>query len=120
MTKSRYILLIVSLAAAVLLLGGGLMAKMGGGGNSFSQARLFAQVFSAVSQNYVDPVDSQEVIRGACEGMLAGLDSRGAFLSPEEVVSWRSGGQGGNAGTGTGARSCIPIATLATAWAVST
>ncbi len=47
------------------------------------QMRLFSDVFSIISENYVDDVDEVELIQGAMKGMMRSLDSYSQFLDPE-------------------------------------
>ena len=85
MKPTRTILLLLSLAVVVFLLGGGLAVKVGAGENSYRQVVVFSEILSLVMDNYVDPVDAQELLDGAYEGMLGGLDAHGAYLKPDEV-----------------------------------
>lgn len=91
MRSPRSILLLASVLVVVLLLGGGLALQVGASENSYRQAVLFAEVLSLVTENYVDPVEQRDLLLGAYEGMLGGLDPNGAFLTPEEVVEWKRG-----------------------------
>lgn len=90
--KLRHVSLFVASALIVaFLLGGGLFVRVGAAESSYRQAVLFAEVLSLVLDNYVDPVEAQRLLDGAYEGMLAGLDPNGAYLSPEELAEWKSG-----------------------------
>ena len=102
MKISRSLLLIASGLVMALLLGGGLIVKVGAAENSYRQAVLFAEILSQVLDNYVDPVEADALLEGAYDGMLSSLDPNGAFLSPEEVVAWKSrkGGLAEEAGPG--------------------
>ena len=102
MKVSRSLLLIASGLIMALLLGGGLVVKIGAGENSYRQAVLFAEILSQVLDNYVDPVEPDALLAGAYEGMLSSLDSNGAFLSPEEVVAWKSRDDGAKRAAGPG------------------
>ena len=63
--------------------------KLGAESNRYGQPVLFAEIVSLVMENYVDPVAPDKLMRGAYEGLLAGLDANGAYLTPEEVREWR-------------------------------
>lgn len=89
MQPGRLALLSVSALLMLTLVGGGFFLQVGAGESSYRQAVLFAEVLSLVMENYVDPLDSEEALRGAYEGMLSGLDPEGAFLTVEEVKAWR-------------------------------
>ena len=82
-------MLLASIGVVLLLVGGGLVVNVGAAESSYRQAVLFAEVLSQVSDNYVDPIDPTALLDGAYEGMLAGLDPNGAYLSPGEVADWK-------------------------------
>ncbi len=104
MPKSRTLLLTVSCALVVLVLVGGLGLKVGAATDgSYGGAVLFSEIFYLVMENYVDPLESGGLLVGAYEGMLGGLDARGAYLSPEEVAWWKGVGERGNADPGVDA-----------------
>lgn len=86
----RPFLLVTSAVLVLFVLGGGLAVKVGAGENSYHQALLFSEVLSLVLENYVDPVDADNLLGGAYEGMLAGLDANGAYLNPDEVAAWKA------------------------------
>jgi carboxyl-terminal processing protease len=103
MTKvSRAILLVVSGFIVVVLLGGGFALRVGAAESSFRQPARFAEILSLVLENYVDEIALEGLLEGAYEGMLGGLDPNGAFLTPEEVAEWRSGGSTATAWPGIG------------------
>jgi carboxyl-terminal processing protease len=99
MKRSRFVLLAVSAALLLLLTGGGLAVKVGATDRAYRQVVLFSEILSLVLDNYVDPVESDRLLEGAYEGMLAGLDPNGAFLTPEELEAWKRP-SAGDAGPG--------------------
>ena len=50
---------------------------------TYQKLRIFTDVLDKVQQNYVEEVDTDKLIYGAIEGMLATLDPHSAFLSPD-------------------------------------
>jgi len=48
----------------------------------------FSEVLSYAIDNYVDPVDTDKLMRGAYEGLMGGLDAHSAYLTPDEVAEW--------------------------------
>ena len=100
MRSSRSILFVVSVSLVVLLLGGGLVVKVGASESSYNEVVTFSEILSLVMDNYVDPVDPDKLLVGAYEGMLAGLDPNGAFLTPDEVAKWKSRDESETAGPG--------------------
>jgi carboxyl-terminal processing protease len=89
MRKSRSLLLFASAVMIVLLLGGGLAMRVAATESSYRQAVLFAEVLSRVLETYVDPVEVEQLLEGAYEGMLSGLDPNGAYLTAQEVSEWK-------------------------------
>jgi carboxyl-terminal processing protease len=91
MSRSRLLLLVSSLAVVLFLLGSGAALKAGAGEGTFRQMLLFSEVLSYVVDNYVDPVDTDKLLRGADVGLMGGLDAHGAYLTQAEVESWKRG-----------------------------
>ncbi len=50
---------------------------------TYKQLELFARVLSYVQNNYVEPVQEQQLIHGAIKGMLETLDPHTLFMPPE-------------------------------------
>ena len=91
MSRSRLVLLCSSLAVVVFVLGSGAALKVGVGDGSFRQMLLFSEVLSYVVDNYVDPVDADKLMHGADYGLMSGLDAHGAYLTQEDVETWKRG-----------------------------
>lgn len=51
--------------------------------NTYRQLELFARVLSYVQNNYVEPVDEQQLVHGAIKGMLDTLDPHTVFMPPD-------------------------------------
>lgn len=68
---------------AGLILGRGLEAKVLAGGEPFEEFKIFTEVLAAVQKNYVDSVNTKELVHGAIRGMLNTLDPHSAFMPPE-------------------------------------
>lgn len=91
MRRSRVLLLVSSLAVVLFLLGSGAALKAGAGDSTFRQMLLFSEVLSYAVDNYVDPVDTEKLMRGSQEGLLGGLDAHGAYLTQNDVEAWKKG-----------------------------
>ena len=50
----------------------------------YQYLRLFSDVLNLVQDNYVEKVDSKELIYGAINGMLKDLDPHSSFLKPQD------------------------------------
>ena len=64
------------------------------------ELRSFSEVFGAIKQNYVDPVEDRKLITEAINGMLAGLDPHSAYLDAEAFKELQVGTQGKFGGLG--------------------
>jgi len=100
MKPTRSLLLAASAALVLFLVGGGLAVKVGAADNTYRRVVLFSEILGLIMDNYVDPVDAERLLRGAYEGMLGGLDPNSAYLSAEEVASWKAGGDANLVGPG--------------------
>src|SRR5260370_2269075 len=49
----------------------------------YQEVDTFASVLAIVQKNYVEPVSTKQLIKGAITGMLASLDPHSAYLTPE-------------------------------------
>ena len=64
------------------------------------ELRSFTEVFGAIKQNYVEPVEDKKLITEAINGMLAGLDPHSAYLDAESFKELQVGTQGKFGGLG--------------------
>src|SRR6185312_12885447 len=64
------------------------------------ELRAFTEVFGAIKQNYVEPVEDKKLITEAINGMLAGLDPHSAYLDQEAFKELQVGTQGQFGGLG--------------------
>ncbi len=56
---------------------------LAGTDQTYEELKVFSDVLDIIEKNYVDPVDSKKLIRGAIRGMISSIDPHSAFLSPE-------------------------------------
>jgi carboxyl-terminal processing protease len=64
------------------------------------ELRAFADVFSSIKANYVEPVEDKKLITEAINGMLTGLDPHSAYLDQEAFKELQVGTQGEFGGLG--------------------
>jgi carboxyl-terminal processing protease len=64
------------------------------------ELRAFTEVFGAIKQNYVEPVEDGKLITEAINGMLSGLDPHSAYLDAEAYKELQVGTQGQFGGLG--------------------
>jgi carboxyl-terminal processing protease len=51
--------------------------------NTYQSLKLFTDVLEELEKNYVDDVDSKELIHNAIKGMVGNLDPHSSFMPPE-------------------------------------
>jgi carboxyl-terminal processing protease len=94
-------LLLAAIAfAGGALTAGGLGAKEDDADVTYKKLAVFARVLNYVENNYVTPVDPQQLIYGAIRGMLATLDPHSTFMDPEQFSAVKSEAQGEFGGIG--------------------
>ncbi|MFN3987174.1 MAG: S41 family peptidase [Rhodocyclaceae bacterium] len=64
------------------------------------ELRAFADVFNAIKQGYVEPVEDRKLINHAISGMLSNLDPHSAYLDAEAFKELQEGTQGEFGGLG--------------------
>lgn len=64
------------------------------------ELRAFADVFNAIKQGYVEPVEDSKLINHAISGMLSGLDPHSAYLDAEAYKELQVGTHGEFGGLG--------------------
>ena len=85
-SKTRLTVLLVSTPIIVLvLLGGFLNRVLADQDSSYQHLRVFEEVVSLVTSNYVEPVKNERIMRGALQGLAEGLDADSAWLTPAQV-----------------------------------
>lgn len=74
---------VFALIAVLLLIGPGAQYRAWGDSPDYRQLRLFRQVMEIVKKNYVKEVTDKELIEGAINGMLQGLDHHSSYLTED-------------------------------------
>lgn len=64
------------------------------------QIKTFADIFSRIKQNYVEPISDEKLLEYAIEGMLGGLDPHSVYLKDEKYEQLSEGTTGSFAGLG--------------------
>ncbi len=54
---------------------------------TYQQIELFAEIFARAQRDYVVPIDEQEAMSAAINGMLVSLDPHSGYLDPEDFQS---------------------------------
>jgi len=67
----------------LLLLTGGVQHSTSAIEDTYEKLKVFSEILSLVQSNYVDEVQSKELVYGAIKGMLETLDPHTSFMTPE-------------------------------------
>ena len=87
-------------AAGTLLVDAGSAAANPASSSPYALLRQLARVLVLVEQEYVEPVDRNDLLQGALSGMVAELDPHSAYLTPEDYSLFRADTQGEFGGIG--------------------
>ncbi|MEH6739948.1 MAG: S41 family peptidase [Sulfitobacter sp.] len=68
--------------------------------NVYEQLDLFGDIFERIRAQYVEEVDSSELIEAAIDGMLTSLDPHSSYLSPKDALKMREQTRGEFGGLG--------------------
>jgi carboxyl-terminal processing protease len=67
---------------------------------TYKQLELFANVLSILQDNYVEEIDTKEIIEGAINGLLLSLDPHSSYLKQENFQDLKDETQGSFTGIG--------------------
>ena len=98
--RNRRLILVFSTLLMVFAFVGGYLGQTLAKDDTYQHLRVFEDVVSLVLNNYVEPVDVREAMKGAMKGLTDGLDPDSAFLTPELVRDLESNDPGGAAEVG--------------------
>ncbi len=89
--KARLIVLFTTIPVVVFTMVGGFLGQAVAREDTYRHLRIFEDIVSLISENYVEEVDLDAVLKGALGGLAAGLDTDSAYLSAEDVSRLESG-----------------------------
>jgi carboxyl-terminal processing protease len=85
-SRTRAIVLVITAPVVAFAVVGGLLGTViAREDTTFQHLKIFDDVVSLISSNYVEPVNIDKVMRGAMNGLVDSLDPDSAYLSPDEV-----------------------------------
>ena len=67
---------------------------------TYKQLEIFSNVLSILQENYVEEIDTKEVINGAIRGLLFSLDPHSSYMPPESFKDLQEETQGSFSGIG--------------------
>jgi carboxyl-terminal processing protease len=90
---SRTRMIVFSITAPVIAFAivGGLLGKVMAREETYQHLKIFDDVVSLITSNYVEEVNVDKVMRGAMHGLADGLDPDSAYLTPDEVKQVEAG-----------------------------
>lgn len=103
MNRGRALVLALSLAIVVFAAVGGFMSGAMAArneGSSYEHLRIFDDVVSLISNNYVENVDIDKVMHGAMHGLADGLDPDTSYLDVAQVGAFEKHETPGSGQTG--------------------
>ena len=91
---------IVAATLVLLILTGGVQHGTTAIEDTYEKLKVFTEILSLVQANYVDDVNSKELMYGAVKGMLETLDPHSSFMPPEAFREMQIETQGTFGGLG--------------------
>src|SRR5947208_9345601 len=89
--RTRMIVMSISAPVIAFAIVGGFLGKVMAREDTYQHLKIFDDVVSLISSNYVEEADIDKVMRGAMRGLADGLDPDSAYLTVAEVKQVESG-----------------------------
>ena len=96
--RSSFLLLLIGLGLGMLISGQGQVSAVPK--EDYESLETFTNILAIVRKNYVDEVQTKDLINGAINGMLNGMDPHSAYLTPELYKELQMDTQGRFGGLG--------------------
>jgi len=90
-SRTRVIVIAITAPVVAFAIIGGVLGTVMAREDTYQHLKIFDDVVSLISSNYVEPVNIDKVMRGAMNGLVDSLDPDSAYLSSEEVKQAESG-----------------------------
>ncbi|MBI4745845.1 MAG: S41 family peptidase [Deltaproteobacteria bacterium] len=81
--KGLFLVFFITTVALGLVVGKSLAQKASGVGEAYESLKVFTDALSLIQKNYVEKVNSKDLVYGAMKGMLEGLDPHSSFMNPD-------------------------------------
>ena len=98
--RTRGVVLAISTSVMAFAFVGGYLGQALAKDDTYQHLRVFEDVVSLVLNNYVEPVDVRQAMKGAMKGLADGLDPESAYLTADLVKALESNDAGGPAEVG--------------------
>jgi carboxyl-terminal processing protease len=99
-SRSRVLVLAISTPIIAFAFIGGYLGQALAKDDTYQHLRVFEDVVSLVINNYVEPVDVKEAMKGAMRGLADNLDPESAYLTPDLARTREANDPGGPAEVG--------------------
>jgi carboxyl-terminal processing protease len=90
-SRTRVIVIAITAPVVAFAIVGGVLGTVMAREDTYQHLKIFDDVVSLISSNYVEPVNIDKVMRGAMNGLVDSLDPDSAYLSADEVKQAESG-----------------------------
>jgi carboxyl-terminal processing protease len=90
-TNERKVLLVISAALIVFTLSGALLGRISAVEGTYGSLKVFNEALYLVVNNYVQPIEIEELMEGSYRGLLETLDPGNEYLDPERYRQAVSG-----------------------------
>ncbi len=84
-SRTRAIVLSITAPVVAFAIVGGFLGRVMAREDTYQHLKIFDDVVSLISSNYVEPVNLDKVMRGAMNGLADSLDADSAYLTVDEV-----------------------------------
>ena len=99
-SRTRALVLSITAPVVAFALIGGLLGRVLAKEDAYQHLKIFDDVVSLISSNYVEPANLDKVMRGAMNGLVDSLDADSAYLLPDQVKQFESNAAPAPAETG--------------------
>lgn len=89
-SRTRALVLSITAPVIVFVLVGGVLGRAMGREDTYQHLKIFDDVVSLISSNYVEPANLDKVMKGAMNGLVDSLDADSAYLTPDQVKQFES------------------------------
>jgi carboxyl-terminal processing protease len=89
--RTRRLVFWISAPIVVFAIAGGFLSRVMAREDTYQHLKIFDDVVSLITGNYVEKVDVDKVMSGAMHGLADGLDPDSAYLTPDQVRQAESG-----------------------------
>jgi carboxyl-terminal processing protease len=90
-SRTRAIVIAITAPVVAFAIIGGVLGTVMAREDTYQHLKIFDDVVSLISSNYVEPVNIDKVMRGAMNGLVDSLDPDSAYLNVDEVKQVEAG-----------------------------